>query len=123
MAASSWTEFLGVSGAQGQVLPRCDFLNAMLRNNPSYTWRSLLFAQNIVKEGLQWRVGNGKHIRVWGDKWLPAASTHKVMSPRVFLDADTRVSDLIGCLEDDPYFLCSFCGGYLFKLLIGDCTE
>ena len=30
---------------------------------------------------------------------------------------------LIGCQEDDPYFLCSFNGGYLLEFLISDCTE
>lgn len=65
-----------------KYFPRCDFINATLGKNPSYTWRSLLSAQNIVKEGLRWRVGNGEHIWVWGDKWLPMASTHKVVPPR-----------------------------------------
>ena len=33
-------------------------------NNPSYTWRSLMAAQNLVKEGLRWRVDNGASIHV-----------------------------------------------------------
>ena len=31
----------------------------------------------------------------WGDKWLPSPSTFKVVSPRLFMHADTRVSELI----------------------------
>ena len=40
-------------------------------------------------------MGNGKSIHVWGDKWLPTSSTYKVVSPRQFLHANTRVSELI----------------------------
>lgn len=41
------------------------------------------------------RVGNDTDIRIWDDKWLPTALTHKVISPRLFLHSDTRVCELI----------------------------
>ena len=52
-------------------------------------------AQHVVKQGIRWNVGNGEHIRVWGDKWLPSPSTFKVVSPRLFMHADIWVSELI----------------------------
>ena len=52
-------------------------------------------AQHLVKQGIHWNVGNGEHIQVWGDKWLPSSSTFKVVSPRLFMHADLRVSELI----------------------------
>ncbi|XP_050240921.1 uncharacterized protein LOC126689786 [Quercus robur] len=52
-------------------------------------------AQNLVREGVRWRVGNGSNIHIWGDKWLPTSSTYKIASPRQFLHQDTRVSELI----------------------------
>ena len=58
-------------------------------------WRSILSAQSIVRQGVRWRVGNGKDIRIWGDKWLPRGSSYEVISPRLFLHQDTRVSELI----------------------------
>ena len=51
--------------------------------------------QKLVREGIRWRVGNGRDISVWGDKWLPSPSTFKVVSPRQFLHQDTKVSELI----------------------------
>ena len=54
-----------------------------------------MVAQNLVKHGLRWNVGNGESIRLWGDKWLPLSSTFKVMSPRQFLHANLWVSELI----------------------------
>ena len=52
-------------------------------------------AQTGVKQGLWWRIGNGEHVRVWGDKWLPTPSTYKVNSPRMFMHGQTMASELI----------------------------
>ena len=51
--------------------------------------------QHVVKEGLQWKVGNGECIWIWEDKWLPLSSTYKVVAPNTFLHSNTRVSKLI----------------------------
>ena len=52
-------------------------------------------AQYLVKKGIRWNVGNGDSIRVWGDKWLPSPSTFRITSLRLFLQTETRVSELI----------------------------
>lgn len=78
-----------------RYFPRCEFIEASLSNNPSYSWRSIMFAQNLVKEGARWRVVNGSNICFWGDIWLPSYSTYKVASPRLFLHQEIRVSELI----------------------------
>ena len=44
---------------------------------------------------MRWRVGNGANIKIWQDKWLPGISSHKVLSPRLFLSTDMNVADLI----------------------------
>ncbi|XP_023911364.1 uncharacterized protein LOC112022977 [Quercus suber] len=80
---------------KAKYFPNSDFLNVALGTNPSYTWRNILSAQSIVKQGVRWRVGNGKDIRIWGDKWLPRGPSYEVISPRLFLHQDTRVSELI----------------------------
>ncbi|XP_075654781.1 uncharacterized protein LOC142624945 [Castanea sativa] len=72
-----------------------DFVHASIGHNPSYTWRSLISAQSLVIEGMRWRVGNGANIKIWQDKWLPRVSSHRVLSPRLFLSADMNVADLI----------------------------
>ena len=42
----------------------CSFLEAELGHNPSYVWRSLLMARELIVEGSRWRVGDGRHIKV-----------------------------------------------------------
>ena len=79
---------------KARYFPHTDFVHAS-GNRPSYAWRSIMAAQHVVKQCIRWNVGNGEHIRVWGDKWLPSPSTFKVVSPRLFMHADTRVSKLI----------------------------
>ncbi|XP_075650028.1 uncharacterized protein LOC142620554 [Castanea sativa] len=73
----------------------CDFVEASLGNNPSFSWRSIMSAQKLVRGGIRWRVGNGKDIHIWGDKWLPSLTTFRLASPRQFPHQDTRVSELI----------------------------
>jgi hypothetical protein len=38
-------------------------------------------ARELLKEGLIWRVGDGRSIKVWGDRWLPTPVTHAVQTP------------------------------------------
>lgn len=52
-------------------------------------------AQYLVKQGSRWSVGKETSIRVWRDKWLPSTSTYQVVSPRLFLSAETKVCELI----------------------------
>ena len=45
---------------KARYFPRTYFLNAKLGNNPSYMWRSILSAQDIVKQGCRRKIGDGK---------------------------------------------------------------
>ena len=38
---------------------------------PYFIWSSILAARDTLNEGLRWKVGDGKSIRFWKDKWLP----------------------------------------------------
>ena len=69
LAKQGWRLQSGQNSLMYKVLKakyflRCDFVEAKIGSNPSYTWRSIMAAQHVVKEGLRWRVGNGEHIRV-----------------------------------------------------------
>ena len=36
---------------KSRYFPNCSFMDAVLGNNPSYVWRSLLAARDIITEG------------------------------------------------------------------------
>ena len=39
---------------KAKYFPRCDFLEASLGRQPSFAWRSIWGAQDVVKRGLRW---------------------------------------------------------------------
>ena len=47
-----------------------EFLEAEMGHNPSYVWRSLLSAREIVLAGSRWQVRDGKTIKVSSHAWL-----------------------------------------------------
>ena len=49
---------------KAKYFPATDFSQVVLGNNPSFTWRSIMAAQPLIKYGLRWRLGNGESIWV-----------------------------------------------------------
>jgi hypothetical protein len=70
-------------------------LTASIGYNPSFAWRSIHGSCDLLKEGLILRVRNGKKIRIWQERWLPNASTFKVISPPTLLHPLATVNELI----------------------------
>ena len=66
---------------KARYFPTREILNANIGNYPSYSWRSIHSSLEVIRKGTRWRVGNGKLIHIWDDKWLPTPSTYKAISP------------------------------------------
>ncbi|CAL1393471.1 unnamed protein product [Linum trigynum] len=52
-------------------------------------------AQCVVREGIRWRIGDGKQIGIWWDKWIPEGPDYKVKTQMDGLNWDARVESLI----------------------------
>jgi hypothetical protein len=61
----------------------------------SFAWRSIHGSCDVLKEGLIWRVGNGRSVRIWKGRWVPNPSTFKIFSLPTVLDPDVKVCDLV----------------------------
>jgi hypothetical protein len=87
--------FLVSQVLKAKYFPHGYFLCFDLGNRPLYVWRSLLSAKELLQEGLVWRIGDGKSIKIWQDRWIPMPISYTVQSPpRVIPDSST-VSMLI----------------------------
>ena len=65
---------------KARYYPHGDILNSKLGCSSSYAWRSIFQALEVIRKGTRWRVGNGRRIHIWEDKWLPTPSTYKVIT-------------------------------------------
>jgi hypothetical protein len=52
----------------------------------------LLAATDLLKEGLFWRIGNGKDVKICGSKWIPKPSSFSVQSPYSQFECDEKVA-------------------------------
>jgi len=85
LAKQGWRLCQNPSSLLGSILKATYFLNssfleASLGKRPSYAWRSIFLARNLLKQGLVWRVGNGASIKIWGDRWIPTPISFSVQS-------------------------------------------
>lgn len=78
-----------------RYFPKCSFLEATIRTNPSYAWRSILAAQDLLKAGIARRIGNGKDTAVWGSPWLPDKVNPYVETAMPSQLADAKVHNLM----------------------------
>jgi hypothetical protein len=80
---------------KAKYFPRCTFLEAQKGTQGSFAWTSIFSARELLMEGLIWSVGDGKQVRIWGDKWMPQPSTFKIQSPCNSFPIDALVAALI----------------------------
>ena len=61
----------------------------------SYAGQSIVKAIPLVKFGMLWRVGDGKKIKIFGERWLPGEEPAKVVSPSSSSTIDWTVNLLM----------------------------
>lgn len=83
---------------KAQYFPNFSFMEAELGSKPSYVWRSLLMAREIIRKGTKWRVGDERHIEVTAHKFFTHDPVFLGAQPnrlfvRDLIDEDTRQWD------------------------------
>ena len=56
---------------RAKYFPHESFYESKIGNIPSYAWRSLLSAKDLMREGVIWRIGDRTQVKIWGDCWVP----------------------------------------------------
>lgn len=87
LARQAWRLLIKPDTLCGQVLkakyfPEGNVLQAILKDEISYTWRSILKGVELLKDGIIWRVGNGESIKIWEDPWIPQGVTRRPITRR-----------------------------------------
>ncbi|XP_058787163.1 uncharacterized protein LOC131661587 [Vicia villosa] len=63
--------------------------------NPSYAWRSIMGAREVVERGARWQIGNGEKVNILKDRWIPGNNGFKLLYGANNLKENARVCDLI----------------------------
>jgi hypothetical protein len=79
---------------KAKFFPNGTLLDATLNKRGSYAWQSILKARDIILKGAAWRVGDGKTIKIWRDKWLHEDHHQKIVFPGSAMLAESTVSQL-----------------------------
>lgn len=80
---------------KARYYPHSTFMAAKIGGSPSFVWRSVLEAQNVIKAGAICRVGSGESINVLNDPWLPDANNAFVITRNAALEGMTASSLLV----------------------------
>lgn len=79
---------------KARYFPNTNFLEAKIGHNPSYIWRSILEAKDLVAGGARWLVGTGEDINIPGQPWLSDREKPYVESTSPVLE-NNKVSSLM----------------------------
>ncbi|GAU51576.1 hypothetical protein TSUD_414250 [Trifolium subterraneum] len=80
---------------KARYFPRSSLFEAPLGYNPSFAWRSMWQARQILSLGCRWRIGSGDNIRVMHDPWLRRSANRWVPSPQPAGVYQLSVRDLL----------------------------
>ncbi|GAU50179.1 hypothetical protein TSUD_408720, partial [Trifolium subterraneum] len=80
---------------KARYFPHSSLIEAPLGYNPSFAWRSMWQARQILSLGCRWRIGSGDNIRVMHDPWLRGSANRWVPSPQPAGVFQLSVRDLL----------------------------
>ncbi|XP_058734150.1 uncharacterized protein LOC131605869 [Vicia villosa] len=80
---------------KARYFPRSTFLDSKIGNNPSYVWRSLWKAKDVLKLGSRWSIRDGSNIKVMHDPWLREKDGWWINGPQKQGVYDLFVKDLM----------------------------
>ena len=78
-----------------KYFPSGDYLSSNLGSNPSFIWKSIWSAKEVVKLGYRMRIGSGEITSVWNDPWVRQLPNFRVQSMIMQGLEDLKVFDLL----------------------------
>ena len=75
------------------------FWAAKIGYKPSYSWKRIHKARELLEEGTRWNIGNGATVSIWKDKWLSISKVNRILTAPRILDPNSTVKELIDHAE------------------------
>ncbi|XP_058788236.1 uncharacterized protein LOC131662466 [Vicia villosa] len=80
---------------KARYFPRSSFFDANLGFNPSFVWRSVWKAREVLSLGCRWSIGDGNNIKVMNEPWLRGAREGCLNGPQRHAAYTFSVRDLL----------------------------
>ena len=80
---------------KNKYFPNETFLEAKASPVASFTWKSILSAQDTLRKGVRKVLGKGSSIALWDDPWIPTLPSFTLGAATRDPDGPTWVSDVI----------------------------
>ncbi|XP_058755178.1 uncharacterized mitochondrial protein AtMg00310-like [Vicia villosa] len=75
--------------------PKTSFFEANLGSNPSFVWRSIWKARDVLMLGCRWSIGDGSPIKVMQEPWIRGKGERCVPGPQQHGIYNMVVKDLL----------------------------
>ncbi|GAU45877.1 hypothetical protein TSUD_401030, partial [Trifolium subterraneum] len=80
---------------KARYFPKSSLFDAVLGTNPSYVWRSIWRARQVLMQGCRWLIGDGSKISVMYDPWLRGSDNSWVNAPQNYTAHNMKVKQLM----------------------------
>lgn len=80
---------------KSRYFDQSEFLEASEGKRPSYGWRSILHGRELVLMGSQKKIGNGKLVHVWSERWIEGDIRRSPLMKNPIIDLNLKVVDLL----------------------------
>lgn len=73
---------------KAKYFPNGSIVDEDVKGGGSYAWQSIFKERKVINLGSIWWIGDGKKVKIRGDKWLPDLTSSKVIFPQKCLPMD-----------------------------------
>jgi hypothetical protein len=80
---------------KARYFPHNSFLSSSLGNNPSFAWRSIWRARQVLLLGCRWQIGDGSKIQVMHEPWLRGGNERCLNAPQTRIVYDLKLENIL----------------------------
>jgi hypothetical protein len=80
---------------KARYFPNSSLFDSKIGHNPSYAWRGIWKARQILMNGCRWSIGDGTRIKIMTEPWLREKEGAWISSPQIQGAYELTVNDLL----------------------------